>query len=129
MLGRVFDDEGTPTQSTKIIEGGVLTSYLHNLTTAKRFKTESTGNAGWIEPDAWNLEVGHGDSGYSEMVKEMKRGMSLTSNWYTRFTNYRTGEFSTVPRDGNISGRERARDEAPQRPEDERLPSRGSSLP
>ena len=100
--GRVFDDEGTPTQSTKIIEGGVLTSYLHNLTTAKRFKTESTGNAGWIEPDAWNLEVGHGDSGYSEKVKEMKRGIILTSNWYTRFTNYRTGEFSTVLRDGTF---------------------------
>ncbi len=98
--GRVFDDEGTPTQSTKIIEGGVLKSYLHNLTTAKRFKTESTGNAGWIEPDAWNLEVGPGDSAYPEMVKEMKRGIVLTSNWYTRFTNYRTGEFSTVPRDG-----------------------------
>jgi PmbA protein len=100
--GRGFDDEGTPTQSTKIIEGGVLKSYLHNLTTAKRFKTESTGNAGWIEPDAWNLEVGAGDSTYPEMVKEMKRGIILTSNWYTRFTNYRTGEFSTVPRDGTF---------------------------
>jgi PmbA protein len=33
-------------------------------------------------------------------VKEIKRGIVLTSNWYTRFKNYRTGEFSTVPRDG-----------------------------
>lgn len=98
--GRTFDDEGTPTRSTKIIEGGVLTSYLHNLTTAKQFKTETTGNAGWIEPNAWNLEVGAGDSSYDEMVREMKRGIILTSNWYTRFKNYRTGEFSTVPRDG-----------------------------
>ncbi len=98
--GRNFDDEGTPTQTTKIIERGVLASYLHNLTTAKTFKTESTGNAGWIEPNPWNLEVGAGDSRYDEMVKEMKRGVILTSNWYTRFTNYRTGEFSTVPRDG-----------------------------
>ena len=98
--GRVFDDEGTPTQSTKILDGGVLVNYLHNLTTAKRFKAKSTGNAGWIEPDAWNLEVGAGDSSYPEMVREMKRGVVLTSNWYTRFKNYRTGEFSTVPRDG-----------------------------
>jgi PmbA protein len=30
----------------------------------------------------------------------MKKGVILTSNWYTRFKNYRTGEFSTVPRDG-----------------------------
>ena len=34
------------------------------------------------------------------MVREMKNGIVLTSNWYTRFKNYRTGEFSTVPRDG-----------------------------
>ncbi|MDA4136253.1 MAG: TldD/PmbA family protein [Thaumarchaeota archaeon] len=100
LAGRSFDDEGTATQSTKIIEAGVLKSYLHNLTTAKKFKTETTGNAGLIEPDSWNLEVGAGDSGYDEMVKEMKHGIILTSNWYTRFTNYRTGEFSTVPRDG-----------------------------
>ena len=97
---RAFDDEGQPTQSTKLIAGGVLMSYLHNLSTAKRFKTKTTGNAGLIEPGPWNLEVGGGDSGYEEMVKEMKRGLILTSNWYTRFKNYRTGEFSTVPRDG-----------------------------
>jgi PmbA protein len=97
---RTFDDEGQPTQSTKLIEGGVLKSYLHNLSTAKRFKTKSTGNAGLVEPGPWNLEVGAGDSTYDEMVREMRRGLVLTSNWYTRFKNYRTGEFSTVPRDG-----------------------------
>jgi len=97
---RTFDDEGQPTQSTKLIEGGVLRSYLHNLSTAKRFGTKSTGNAGLIEPGPWNLEIGRGDSGYEEMVAEMKHGLILTSNWYTRFKNYRTGEFSTVPRDG-----------------------------
>jgi PmbA protein len=98
--GRVFDDEGAPTGSTKIIEKGVLGGYLHNLTTAKKWKVGTTGNAGIIDPRAWNLEVGAGDSSYEEMVKEMKRGIVLTSNWYTRFKNYRTGEFSTVPRDG-----------------------------
>ncbi len=98
--GRVFDDEGVRTRSNAIIEGGVLRGYLHNLTTAKKWKTPSTGNAGFVTPHAWNLEVGSGDSSFDEMVKEMKRGIVLTSNWYTRFKNYRTGEFSTVPRDG-----------------------------
>jgi len=100
LQARTFDDEGQPTESTKVVEGGVLKSYLHNLSTAKRFKTKSTGNAGLIEPGPWNLEIGAGDSSYDEMVKEMKNGLVLTSNWYTRFKNYRTGEFSTVPRDG-----------------------------
>jgi len=98
--GRVFDDEGTRTRSNKIIERGILRGYFHNLTTAKRWKTSTTGNAGFVIPHAWNLEVGGGDSTYDEMVSEMKRGIILTNNWYTRFKNYRTGEFSTVPRDG-----------------------------
>jgi PmbA protein len=98
--GRVFDDEGTRTRSNHIIEDGILRSYLHNLTTAKRWKTQSTGSAGFVTPHAWNLEVGTGDASYEEMVREMKSGIILTSNWYTRFKNYRTGEFSTVPRDG-----------------------------
>lgn len=97
--GRQFDDEGMPTQSTVIIRSGMLMNYLHNLTTAKKFKTNTTGNAGIIEPEPWNLEVKEGNSSYEEMVREMKRGLIITSNWYTRFKNYRTGEFSTVPRD------------------------------
>lgn len=97
---RSFDDEGQPTQSTEVIGGGVLRSYLHNISTAKRFGTTTTGNAGIIDPGPWNVEVSPGDSGFGEMVGEMKKGLVLTSNWYTRFKNYRTGEFSTVPRDG-----------------------------
>jgi PmbA protein len=60
--GRVFDDEGVRTRSNKIIDGGVLMGYLHNLTTAKKWKTESTGSAGFVTPHPWNLEVGSGDS-------------------------------------------------------------------
>lgn len=98
--GRVFDDEGIKTRPNAIIKSGVLRTYLHNLTTARKWKTSSTGNAGFVTPHPWNLEVEGGDSSYEEMVREMKRGIILTSNWYTRFKNYRTGEFSTVPRDG-----------------------------
>jgi PmbA protein len=99
LSGRVFDDEGTRTRSTPLIENGVLRTYLHNLTTAKKWKTKSTGHAGFVTPHPWNIAVGAGDASYDEMVKETRRGIVLTSNWYTRFMNYRTGEFSTVPRD------------------------------
>jgi len=98
--GRVFDDEGVGTRSNRIIEDGVLKGYLHNLTTASKWKVKDTGNAGFVTPHPWNLEIGRGDSTYDEMLSEMKKGIVLTSNWYTRFKNYRTGEFSTVPRDG-----------------------------
>lgn len=96
---RKFDDEGLPTKSTAIIENGIMKSHLHNSTTASKWNTSSTSNAGLIEPHAWNLEVKAGDADFDEMVKEIKRGIYITNNWYTRYQNYRLGEYSTLPRD------------------------------
>jgi PmbA protein len=97
--GRSFDDEGVSTQKTTIIKNGIAETYLHNSTTANVFKTSTTGSAGIIDPHPWNLSVEPGDSSFEEMVKETKRGVVITNNWYTRFQNYRAGEYSTVPRD------------------------------
>lgn len=96
---RKFDDEGRPTQRTKIIENGILKTYLHNTSTAKKFKTVSTGNSGLVDPVPWNLILQAGDSKFEEMISQIKRGLYITNVWYTRFTNYRTGDFSTIPRD------------------------------
>jgi PmbA protein len=97
---RVFDDEGVPTRETVIIDHGVLKTYLHNASTAKMFKAETTGNAGLVSPNAWNIEMETGDYGKEELFKETKRGLYLTNTWYTRFQNYAKGDFSTIPRDG-----------------------------
>lgn len=40
-----WDDEGTPTQRTEVIQAGILTSYLYDLVSARRDGTTSTGNA------------------------------------------------------------------------------------
>ncbi|MEA5565144.1 TldD/PmbA family protein [Anabaena sp. UHCC 0399] len=40
-----FDGEGTPTRQVKLIENGVLTSFLHSAGTAKRLNAQPTGNA------------------------------------------------------------------------------------
>lgn len=97
--GRGFDDEGFPTRENVIIEKGILKSYLHNSTTAKKFNTSSTGSAGIIDPHPWNLVVDSGAIIIDDIVKEVKRGIMVTNNWYTRFQNIRTGEYSTIPRD------------------------------
>ncbi|MGC9116384.1 MAG: TldD/PmbA family protein [Conexivisphaera sp.] len=96
---RSFDDEGTPTRTNAIIERGTLRTYLHNTVTGAEFGVGTTGNAGLIEPEPRNLEVSPGDSSLDEMVREVRRGLLVTSNWYTRFQNYRTGDYSTLPRD------------------------------
>jgi len=53
----MFDDEGTPTTRTVIIEKGFLKSLLHNNKTARKFQTTSTGNAGWVVPHPWNVVI------------------------------------------------------------------------
>jgi PmbA protein len=100
MANRVFDDEGVPTRENVFIDHGVLKTYLHNTSTAKLFKTETTANAGLIEPKAWSIEMDSGDMRKEELFKQVKRGLYLTNTWYTRFQNYAKGDFSTIPRDG-----------------------------
>jgi len=97
---RVFDDEGFPVQENVFIDKGVLKKYLHNTSTAKIFKTKTTGNAGLVQPTPWNIEMDPGDMSKDELFSEVKRGLYLTNTWYTRFQNYATGDFSTIPRDG-----------------------------
>jgi PmbA protein len=100
MGNRVFDDEGAPTKENVLISKGALKTYLHNTSTAMIFKTETTGNAGLIVPTGWNFEMDSGDMSKNEMFREVKHGLYLTNTWYTRFQNYATGDFSTIPRDG-----------------------------
>ena len=97
---RVFDDEGVPIKENIFIDHGILKTYLHNTSTAKIFKTETTGNAGLVVPNAWNVEMSLGNMSKDEMFKETRRGLYLTNTWYTRFQNYKEGDFSTIPRDG-----------------------------
>jgi PmbA protein len=96
----VFDDEGVPTRENTMIEHGLLKSYLHNTSTAKLFKAESTGNAGLVFPMPWSLEMEPGNIDKDALFKEVKRGLYLTNTWYTRFQNHAKGDFSTIPRDG-----------------------------
>ena len=94
-----FDDEGVETYDKELISRGSLKTLLHNSKTAKKFNTVSTGNAGWIVPKPWNIAVAPGDSDVDEMVREVRNGLLISNNWYTRLQNYVEGLFSTVSRD------------------------------
>jgi len=98
--GRVFDDEGLPTGTNHIISNGIFQTMLHNSSTAKKFgKDRSTGNAGIIAPRPTTIVFNKGDLPFEEMIRETQDGILVTNNWYTRYQNMRTGEYSTVPRD------------------------------
>lgn len=95
-----FDEEGVATKETCIIENGILKTYLHNSSTAKKYNCKTTGNAGLIAPSPWNIIFKKGDYKKDEIFSETKNGLYVTNVWYTRFQNYESGEFSTIPRDG-----------------------------
>ena len=93
-----FDEEGVPTRKTAVIENGKLKTYLHNTSSAIRHKTKTTGNAGLINPNAWNIVLEKGKCEEGE-VTSIKKGLYISNIWYTRYQNYATGDFSTIPRD------------------------------
>lgn len=101
---RAYDDEGMKTSTTEVIRDGVLRNYLHNFSTAKKYRTRSTGNAGLVEPEPGTPIIKHRNStkNLDALIGEVKKGILITNTWYTRFSNYLTGDFSTVPRDLSV---------------------------
>jgi len=95
-----FDDEGVPTRKTTVIDKGILKTYLHNTSTARRYRVKTTANAGLISPTPSNIVLKPGNHKKEELFKSIKKGLYITNLWYTRFQNHVTGEFSTIPRDG-----------------------------
>ena len=104
LLVRPFDDEGFPTSRTAIIEKGTIKNYLTNSYFSAKMGLPDTGNAGWIEPRPWNLYVPGGDSSEQDLFSD--HVIYITNNWYTRFQNYVTGDFSTILRDAVFEIRE-----------------------
>ncbi len=103
-----YDFEGTPTQQTEIIKDGVLRSLIHNTTTAKMYETSSTGNSQMLGlgeglkmllPNSSNLVFDNGSHTLEELKENSKPTIYVTSNWYSRYQNYQSGDFSTIPRD------------------------------
>jgi PmbA protein len=95
-----YDSEGTPTQRNVLIENGVLKNYLYNASTARKYKTNTTANAGLISPHPWNIVLEPGKISKADLFKQVQKGLYITNIWYTRYQNYAAGDFSTIPRDG-----------------------------
>jgi predicted Zn-dependent protease len=95
---RSFDDEGSVSQKTLIVDKGNLRSFLHNATSAEAMRSENTGNASrsiqgfdlanmiigqgyrttpTIAPA--NLSVHPGDKSQEELISETSKGVLVTS--------------------------------------------------
>jgi TldD protein len=80
-----IDDEGTPTQKTTIIEGGLLTSYLYDRLRAHKAKALSTGNGRRESfrhlplPRMTNTYFAPGAATPEELIAGVERGLYAVS--------------------------------------------------
>ncbi len=101
-----LDDEGFPTGEIHLIAKGILENYLHTSYTAAKHNAQPTGSAQFegglagMVPAPRNLIVEPGEHQFGDLLDRAGSGLYITNNWYTRFQNYQTGDFSTICRDG-----------------------------
>jgi PmbA protein len=111
---RPFDDEGCPTQATKIIDKGGLRGFLHNSYTSGKDKVKSTGNSlrsmgGFgtrprycVEPQigSTNLRlsasVKSAEDSLDGVVSEVKNGVMAKGVIGAHTANSQSGEFSVA---------------------------------
>ena len=96
-----FDSEGVPTQKKRLVDGGQLTGFLHNLKTAKKFKVAPTGNgfkASYKSPvgiGATNFFIEPGEETLENLMMRLGSGVYLTElDGLHAGINPVTGEFS-----------------------------------
>ncbi|NIP67053.1 TldD/PmbA family protein, partial [Candidatus Bathyarchaeota archaeon] len=100
------DAEGIPTQTTTVIDKGILKTHLYDSYAAQREDKESSGNAKreWPEPflttpsvSTTNLLVKPGSKNLQEMIGEVEEGILITDMVMgVGHANTITGEFSVV---------------------------------
>src|SRR6185295_12295493 len=75
-----FDDEGVPTQTTAIIEDGVLKNYLQSAYTARKLASRPTGNgsrasSGVVTIGPTNFYLKGGKHSPEEIIGSIKKGL------------------------------------------------------
>ena len=81
LFARWFDDEGVATYNKPLIKGGILQTYLYNLTTAAKDGVETTGNAvgfGKSSVAPFFLFVKPGKKTREELFKGVSNGVFIT---------------------------------------------------
>lgn len=100
------DDEGLPTQTTPIVEEGVLCTFLYDWAGALETGTQPSGHGfrpasgrhdGSPSPGTCNLEIEPGDFSREEMVEAVDEGVYVKGPFLGSFTaSAVTGDFSLV---------------------------------
>lgn len=102
-----FDDEGTPSQRTVLIEKGILKNFMYDRETALKDKTESTGNGRRESykfkpiPRMRNTMIAPGKGLSADLIKDTKNGIFVVKMGGGQ-VNTVTGEFVFEVKDGYL---------------------------
>jgi len=103
---RPFDAEGFPSQSTPLIDAGILHNYLHDSYSSAKDEVPSTGSAkrssyrSTTTIGASNLVVTPGTPTLDEMISEVNQGVLCTFTFDR--PNFVTGELSAMIMEGHL---------------------------
>ena len=95
---RPFDGEGLAVKSRAIVELGILSSWVLDLSTARQLGLESTGNAARgtsapPSPSAGNIDLKGGTRSRADLISDMGTGLIVTSLIGSSI-NANTGDYS-----------------------------------
>lgn len=106
-----FDDEGVATKKKEIIKEGKLITLLHNLKTANKGKTKTTGNgfkssyASSVGVSPTNFYLKEGSKTFKELLEEVGEGVIITEfAGLHSGANSITGDFSLAAKGFYIKG-------------------------
>ncbi|HEV8304246.1 MAG TPA: TldD/PmbA family protein [Gemmatimonadales bacterium] len=107
-----FDDEGTPTQDTPLITGGILVGRLHSRETAARLGERPTGNARAISfrhppiVRMTNTYIAPGRGSFADLIKDIPLGVYACGAFggQTMLENFSfTAAYGHMIRDGHVA--------------------------
>ncbi len=100
-----FDDEGTPSEKTVLIEKGILKNFMYDRETASKDKVDSTGNGRRESykfkpiPRMRNTMIASGKGSAEDIIKDTKSGIFVVKMGGGQ-VNTVTGEFVFEVKDG-----------------------------
>ncbi|MCP4251096.1 MAG: TldD/PmbA family protein, partial [bacterium] len=105
-VGLAFDADGTPKRKVTMVDAGVSASLAHDLRTAKRAGTGTTGHA-LPGGDAFgalptNLHLRGGTKSVPDLIASVKRGLLVTTFNYCRILDPRTQVVTGLTRNGTF---------------------------
>lgn len=84
LASKSFDGEGVACKYKKVVDKGILTTYLHNLKTAKKDNVETTGNASKssykspIDITPTNFYIEKGNKSFDEIISSIDKGILIS---------------------------------------------------